>query len=151
MAERPPLHLLKLCVGAAQVDDLRAWQDAQRASGHEPTPTCTTRMWPKRSRELLAGGSLYWVFKGQVLARQRILGLDPIDWGDGVERCGIRLDAEIVRTEPQPRRPFQGWRYLAAADAPADLSADVSGQALPPGLQEAMATFGLRERRLQCG
>mgnify|MGYP005850386461 CR=1 FL=1 len=155
MANGPTLHLLKLCVGAARVEDLRAWQDGQiateRAAGRKAVPLCTTRMWPKRAKDLLSGGSLYWVFKGLVLARQRILSFETVDFGDGVERCGIRLDAEIVRTEPQPRRPFQGWRYLPAAEAPRDLGLDASGEALPPGLQEALAAFGVRERRSQCG
>ena len=78
-------------------------------------------MWPKRGDELLAGGSLYWVFRGLVLARQRILGLEPRDGADGIGRCAIRLDPEVVRTAPQPRRPFQGWRYLRPEDAPRDL------------------------------
>ena len=75
-------------------------------------------MWPKREAELVAGGSLYWVIKGLVLGRQRMLGLERFDNGDGISRCLIRLDPEVVRTLPQPRRAFQGWRYLRPDDAP---------------------------------
>ena len=98
-------------------------------------------MWPKRADELLAGGSLYWVFHGLVLARQRILGLEPRRGGDGIERCAIRLDPEVVRTLPQPRRPFQGWRYLRPEDAPRDL---VAGDA---GGRGHAAAAGRRARR----
>ena len=126
------LHLLKLCVGADGIEDLTSWQAdriaERRTAGEAPLPFHVTRMWPKRQDELTAGGSLYWVFKGLVLGRQRILGLEPRDGADGITRCAIRLDPEVVRTTPQPRRPFQGWRYLRPEDAPRDL---VSGGALP--------------------
>ena len=119
------VHLLKLCVGADVVEDLIDWQAdrmaERRAAGEDPGPFHVTRMWPKRADALVAGGSLYWVFRGRVLARQRILGLEPRLGADGVGRCAIRLDAQVVRTLPQPRRPFQGWRYLRPEDAPGDL------------------------------
>ena len=119
--------MLKLCVGADGVDDLVEWQAERmaeaRAAGRDPTPVHVTRMRPRREAELMAGGSLYWVFRGLVLARQRILGLEPRRGEDGIERCAIRLDAAVVRTAPQPRRPFQGWRYLRPQDAPRDLIA----------------------------
>jgi len=92
----------------------------------------------------LGGGSLYWVFKGQVLARQRILRLDPVTGDDGINRCAIVLDTEVHRTEPAARRPFQGWRYLSVEDAPRDMPKLRSGDdALPPGMAEALAEFGL--------
>lgn len=147
-----PLHMLKLCVGAARVEDLEAWQDlcARRArvAGRDPGPVHVTRMRPRREAEILGGGSLYWVFQGFVLARQRILGLDPVTGEDGVARCAIRLDPAIVRTEAQPRRPFQGWRYLAAEEAPADLPAEETGETgLPPALQAELSALGVVRRR----
>ncbi|TPE53133.1 DUF1489 family protein [Amaricoccus solimangrovi] len=121
------LHLVKLCVGAAEVSDLVSWQAARmeeaRAAGRTPLPSHVTRMWPRRAEELLDGGSLYWVFKGLILARQRILSLDPRTGADGIERCAITLDPVVTRTAPRPRRPFQGWRYLPAAEAPPDVAA----------------------------
>lgn len=140
-----PLNLLKLCVGAESVDDLALWQNSQRAHWPAGCARHVTRMWPKRADELLDGGSLYWVFKGVVLARQRVLRLDPVEGADGITRCGIILDAPIIRTEPMPRRPFQGWRYLSGADAPRDLPAERPGDdTLPPGLSAALADLGLR-------
>jgi len=137
------VHLLKLCVGADGVDDLVDWQAARlaeaRAAGAEPFVFHVTRMRPKREAEILAGGSLYWVFRGQVLARQRLLGLEPRVGGDGVLRCALRLDPEVVRTLPQPRRPFQGWRYLRPEDAPADLA----GGGVPAGLMLELAAIGV--------
>lgn len=139
------VHILKLCVGAEGVDDLLDWQASTRAKGPDGLPRHITRMMPKRSAEVLDGGSLYWVFKGQVLARQRILRLDPVTGEDGIARCAIVLDPQVARTEPQPRRPFQGWRYLKPEDAPRDMpKVRASDDILPPGMAEALAEFGLR-------
>lgn len=139
------LNMLKLCVGAENVEDLALWQKSQSARWPEGCARHVTRMWPRRAEELLAGGSLYWVFKSVVLARQRILRLDPVEGADGITRCGIILDAPIIRTEPQPRRPFQGWRYLKGEDAPRDLPELRPGDdTLPPELSAALADLGLR-------
>lgn len=146
------LHLVKLCVGADGVEDLESWQ-AQRmrmaeAEGRPAAPRHVTRMWPRRAPEILRGGSLYWVFKGMVLARQAITALEPAPGDDGVTRCAIVLDPVIVRTEAQPRRPFQGWRYLSARDAPRDLGTGLSEDAgLPPVLEAALAHIGVVRRR----
>jgi hypothetical protein len=141
------VHLLKLCVGADAVEDLAAWQAdrmaERRAAGLEPHAFHVTRMWPKRADELAAGGSLYWVIRGVILARQRILGLEPRRGDDAIERCAIRLDPEIVRTRPQPRRPFQGWRYLRPEDAPGDLARGAATQDLPPDLVAGLAEIGV--------
>lgn len=137
-----PLHILKLCVGAEKVEDLLDWQAAHFGAG---PARHVTRMWPKRAEEVLAGGSLYWVFKGVVLARQRILELQPVTGADGIARCALVLDREVVRTEALPRRPFQGWRYFTAAEAPRDLPGGRDPDAaLPRELQAALAEIGLR-------
>ena len=137
-----PLHLIKLCVGCDGVEDLADWYRTH------PTPDGqrrhVTRMWPKRQAELLDGGSLYWVIKGLVLCRQRILGLEETQKG-GIPHCALVLDPQVVRTEPVPRRPFQGWRYLPVDEAPRDLARTRRGDdTLPPGMAEALAEFGVR-------
>ncbi|MEY8880360.1 MULTISPECIES: DUF1489 family protein [Donghicola] len=138
------INLLKLCVGAEQVEDLLNWQKNPRAKGPDGRIRHVTRMWPKREAEILNGGSLYWVFKGVILARQRIIGLDEVDTGDGIRRCGIVLDDEVQRTEPAPRRPFQGWRYLKPEDSPRDLrKGRESEDNLPPELSAALADIGV--------
>jgi hypothetical protein len=141
-----PLHLLKLCVGCESVEDLAAWQadrlSEARAANAPPFAFHLTRMWPRRADELAAGGSLYWVIRGLVLARQRIDGLEPRTSADGVTRCAIRLDPALVRTVAQPRRPFQGWRYLVPGDAPADLPAGVAAE-LPQALARELADIGV--------
>jgi len=137
-----PLHIIKLCVGAEKVEDLIDWQAAHYGDG---PARHVTRMAPKRAEEVLDGGSLYWVFKGVVLARQRILSLDEIRGEDGIARCAIVLDREVVRTEGLTRRPFQGWRYLSAADAPRDLATGaMRAETLPDALQAALSEIGLR-------
>ncbi len=139
------VNILKLCVGAEAVDDLIDWQRTRAAQNPDGLPRHVTRMWPRRAGEVLNGGSLYWVFKGLVLARQRILRFDEVVGADGILRCGLVLDPKVVRTEPQPRRPFQGWRYLKPEDAPRDLPKARKGDdALPPAMSAALADLGLR-------
>lgn len=140
----PKLHLLKLCVGADTVGDLLDWQAARRAEAPGRPLAHVTRMWPRREAELLDGGSLYWVFKGLILARQRLIGLAPREGADGLRRCALLLDPEVARTEAQPRRPFQGWRYLAPADAPRDLGAGGGAPPdLPPELRAGLELAGV--------
>ena len=108
--------MIKLVVGCDTVDDLLEWRKGQA----EPW-VLRTRQTPKRAEELIDGGSIYRVFKGQILCRQRILAVDTVGEGQAA-RCEITLDPEIVYTAPAPRRPFQGWRYLKTEEAPADLT-----------------------------
>lgn len=139
------VNILKLCVGADSVEDLLDWQASQRHRWPAGRAVHVTRMWPKREAEVLAGGSLYWVIKGVILARQRIVGLEKVDGADGVQRCALVLDAEVVRTEAAQRRPFQGWRYLDPAESPRDLpKGREREEALPPSLAQALAEIGLR-------
>lgn len=136
-----PLHMMKLCVGAASPDVLERWQRDRFGSGPAEH---ITRMWPKRSEELLAGGSLFWVFKGTMLARQRLIGLDERIGADGIARCALILDPQVVRVAGVPRRAFQGWRYLSPQDAPPDLPAGRAAEpALPPKLARELAEMGL--------
>ena len=120
-----PLHLVKLCVGCDSIDDLRQWQKrrlAERRRRGEPARLYHfTRMMPQRRDEILAGGSLYWVIKGQIRVRQRVLALEARSDEDGRGFCAIRLGARLVPVMPQAQRPFQGWRYLAAGVVPPDL------------------------------
>ncbi|WBU54319.1 DUF1489 family protein [Paracoccus sp. SCSIO 75233] len=136
------VNLMKLCVGAEGPEELEAWQ----AKRYGDAPAChVTRMWPKREAELLAGGSIYWVFKGTMLARQRLLGLDERIGEDGIRRCALILDRDLIRVAAVPRRPFQGWRYLKAEDAPPDLPKDrAHDDALPAALAAELADMGLR-------
>ncbi|WJH40000.1 DUF1489 family protein [Aliirhizobium terrae] len=142
------LHLIKLCVGADSIQDLRDWV-AERsltamAAGLEPHSIHTTRMVPKRVDELLDNGSLYWVIKGQVAARQKLLDIRTFTGGDGIQRCELVLGPEVIETASQPKRPFQGWRYLKDEEVPRDLGAlgeDVA--ALPEDLRRELADLGL--------
>ncbi len=138
------LNLIKLCVGAESVEDLVEWHRSNLGLWAPGRTEHVTRMWPKREAEVLAGGSLYWVIKGLVLARQRILALEPRQGADGIARCALVLDAEVIRTEPAPRRPFQGWRYLDPKDSPRDLpKGRASDDALPAEMARALAEIGL--------
>ena len=133
------LHLIKLCVGADTPEDLRA----PGGRGAPPPVSAIfvhTRQTPKRAAELLDGGSIYWVFKGVILTRQRILRVETV--GEGVQkRCEIFVDDELIPTAPQPRRAFQGWRYLETKDAPADMSMLVA-EGVPADLARQLRELG---------
>jgi len=119
------LHLIKLCVGADSVDDLFDWFASGNADWTGPRGTKAvahlTRQVPKRAAELVVGGSLYWIIRGRILVRQRVLAIETVADPEGLKRCAVVMDPKLVLTQPQPHRPFQGWRYLEAARAPADL------------------------------
>ncbi len=139
------LHMIKLCVGCDTVEELVDWWRA-RGSGdgietvNRRAWTLRTRQTPKRAAEMVDGGSLYRVFKGFVLCRQRILAVDTVGTGPA-SHCEVSLDPQIVLTAPMPRRPFQGWRYLEAKDAPADLQA-FGEEAVPQHLAKQLRELG---------
>lgn len=139
------VNLLKLCVGADSVEDQIDWIESQSHLWPKGCSVHVTRMWPKREAEVLSGGSLYWVIKGAILCRQRIVGLEQVTEGDGITRCAIIMDREVIRTEAAPRRPFQGWRYIDPADVPRDLpKGRALDDTLPSELARALADIGLR-------
>jgi hypothetical protein len=132
-----PLHLIKLSVGTDSIADLEAWialkTKAQKKRGiKKPERVHTTRMVPKRADELTDGGSIYWVIKGQIMCRERILAIKPFTDKDGIHRCKLVLDPKCIAVEPRPRSAFQGWRYLEDKEAPRDLSRAAPGAALMP-------------------
>ena len=133
-----PLHIIKLCVGADTVDELRAWRAEQKRMGR--AYIVNTRQSPKRCADVLDGGSLYWVIKGVVRCRQAIAAVDTLDDGPKT-RCEIRLAPELILVEPTPRRAFQGWRYLPHEEAPADLDPRL-GAELPGDLAAQLRALG---------
>jgi hypothetical protein len=138
------LHLLKLCVGAGSIAELDAHIAARlamcRAARLPEEQVHTTRMVPKRMDEIVGGGSLFWVIKGQVAARQSVRDIRPFTDADGIGRCHLVLDPVVVPVLPRPCRPFQGWRYLADDLRPTDLSALAGAADMPEHLR-----FALRE------
>ena len=141
------LNLLKLCVGVSTFEELDSWVEkrlAQRLQRGEALESKhTTRMIPKRKAELLEGGSLYWVIKGSVQARQRLIDIRSFVDGDGIRRCDLVMEPKLVATAWQPRRAFQGWRYLKPEDAPADIKTGQGAHALPSALRLELAALGL--------
>jgi hypothetical protein len=142
------LHLIKLCVGCDNVDDLRDWiREKLREKKKRGLPlrhVHTTRMMPKRVSELIDGGSLYWVIHGEILCRQRLLEVEAFRDRDGVRRCRLVLDPRLVLTEPRPFRPFQGWRYLPATSVPKDLHRAAPGaRHMPEQLRRELRQLGL--------
>src|SRR3974390_1102084 len=128
-----PLHLIKLCVGADSIKDLRDWVAERirsaKKKGLPPHHIHVTRMTPKRVEELLAGGSLYWVIRGEIAAREKLLAIEPFRDRDGIGRCRLVMQPRVITVSPRPMRPFQGWRYLADGDAPPDLKSAGAGVA----------------------
>src|SRR5579872_2167340 len=143
-----PLHLIKLCVGCVSVRELEDWIKQKlrekRRRGEKAERIHTTRMVPKRAAELLDGGSLYWVIRGEMMCRERILAVRPFVDGGGTGRCALVLDPKVVLVQPRPYRAFQGWRYLAAKDAPLDLDKAAPGAAaMPEKLRRELRELGL--------
>lgn len=138
------VNLIKLSVGTDSVEGLAEWHATKRAQTADGLPRHVTRMWPKREAEILNGGSIFWVIKGAIQCRQRILRLDEQIGSDGIRRCAIVLDPQLVRTQSSLRRPFQGWRYLTTQDAPPDLpEGRENEEALPVELNQALAEIGV--------
>ena len=143
-----PLHLIKLCVGIGSVEELEehvaARLDAARLQGRPAEQAHVTRMVPKRIDELLDGGSLYWVIKGQIQVRQPLVAVTPFKDAEGAGRCRLVLEPTFVRTARQPRRPFQGWRYLTPDDVPRDIGTGDAGEGdLPVDMQRELIELGL--------
>lgn len=140
------LHLIKLCVGCQSPEELEQWIELRLAEkrrlDHPVEQLHSTRMVPKRVDELLDGGSLYWVMRGGITCRQRLLDIRPFVDGEGIGRCHLVLEPTVIRTEWAPRRAFQGWRYLPTDDAPADAS-DSGTAELPDSLRRELAELGL--------
>jgi hypothetical protein len=142
------LHLIKLCVGCDSVQDLESWirekvaERRKRKLSREHLHR--TRMVPKRADELRDGGSLYWVIRGELTCRQRLLDVRPFVDKGGIGRCYLVLEPKLVLVEPRPYRAFQGWRYLTAKDAPRDLDRAAPGaRNMPEALRRELRELGL--------
>ena len=136
------LNLIKLAAGAESLASLQDWQAARLA--RDGRVWHRTRMMPRRRDELLDGGSIYWVIKGLVQARQRILAIERIIDANGRPDTILELEAELTRTEPSPCRAFQGWRYLSAAKTPKDLESGAFGLGdMPPEMVATLRELGL--------
>lgn len=144
------VHLIKLAVGVEDFEHLaRLQKDRMRefkAQGLSENPRHFTRMKPKREVELLDGGSIYWVIKGAIRARQKLVALDSYTDDEGVKRCAMVLDPHLVATQTRPHRAFQGWRYLDPVKAPQDIDADGGGDGvadIPSELAQDLDALGL--------
>lgn len=144
-----PLHLIKLAVGCDSVEDLAEWQadrlKQMKKAGQKPELFHRTFQMPKRREELLDGGCMYWVIKGIIQARQRLLDLREGTKPDGSPCTLLILDKQLVAVRPTPRRAFQGWRYLKPDEAPGDLKGRKGDQVaeMPPKLRRDLAELGL--------
>lgn len=136
------LHLIKLSVGTESIETLTHWQARRlRQTGRL---FHGTRMMPRRAEELLAGGSIYWIIKGQIRARQRLTGIERAADEEGRPTTLLLLDSELVPVLPRPHRPFQGWRYFAPEDAPPDLGDLPKGAGeMPPEMAAELMELGL--------
>jgi hypothetical protein len=139
------VHLIKLSVGPESLSDLERWQQMRLqeklAAGEKPELYHITRNTPRRAEALLDGGSIYWVIKGYVCARQKLLELRPVTY-NGMPHCAIIYEPKLIRVAPRPHRPFQGWRYLDPKAAPADIGRTIIEPGSDTMLRE-LATLGL--------
>jgi len=138
------LHIMKLAVGIRDLAHLRAVQAARLES--DPPLRHRTRNFPRRAREVIDGGSIYWVVSGSVLVRQRILDIVESQWEDGSACAAMLLDPELVSVAGRPTRAFQGWRYLEPEAAPPDFAelASADGvEAMPEPMRRELRELGL--------
>jgi hypothetical protein len=144
-----PLHLIKLAVGCESVKELKGWVAERMATAKKKglplRHVHVTRMTPKRDGEILAGGSLYWVIKGEIAAREKIIAIEPFRDKDGIGRCRLVMQPRVFAVSPRPMRPFQGWRYLTEDAAPPDLtkSSAASVAAMPEPMRRELRDLGL--------
>jgi hypothetical protein len=142
------LHLIKLAVGCESVKELKRWvaerMQAAKKKGLPLHHVHITRMTPKRVDELLAGGSLYWVIRGEIAAREKIIAIEPFRDRNGIGRCRLVMQPKVVAVLPRPMRPFQGWRYFVQNDVPPDLKSAGAGiAAMPEPLRRELRQLGL--------
>jgi hypothetical protein len=144
-----PLHLIKLSVGTDSIEDLEDWiklkfAEQKKRGVKKPERFHTTRMVPKRAEEIVGGGSIFWVIRGEILCRERVLEIRPFVDKDGIGRCRLVLDPKLVLVQPRPYRAFQGWRYLTDKDAPRDLDRAAPGAAaMPEVMRRELRELGL--------
>jgi hypothetical protein len=137
-----PLHLKKLSVGSTSIDSLREWHDEVLA--RRGRIIHVTRSFPRRAEEILPGGSIYWVIKGKMCARQLIEEFIEVERDDGGVSCGIVMKPGLIPVFEKRHRPFQGWRYLEEKDAPLDLPTDAEGEdTMPMEMAEELRDLGL--------
>mgnify|MGYP001395791367 CR=1 FL=1 len=134
------VHLKKLSVGSQSLKTLRAFQTIRLSETGRLIHV--TRNRPRRAEEILDGGSIYWIIKGVMSARQNIIDLAEVQRTDGQVACGLVLSADLIATVPTKMRIFQGWRYLEAEDAPADLT-DPVDESMPPALVAELRELGV--------
>ncbi len=144
-----PLHLIKLCVGCDSVKDLKEWVAERiktaKKKRQPPHHVHVTRMTPKRIEEILAGGSLYWVIRGEIAAREKLIAIEPFRDKDGIGRCRLVMQPKVISVSPRPMRPFQGWRYFKADAAPPDLTMSAASgvAAMPEPMRRELRDLGL--------
>ncbi len=124
------VHLIKLIVGCESLEVYARWQAQELLDYHGvPAVPCWTRFMPKRADEIVrSGGSLYRVLKSRIVCRSQILGFEMVQTKSHGTRCMIMQSPDIINTVNVPYRPFQGWRYLDPAKAPADRGLYVIGE-----------------------
>ena len=143
-----PLHIIKLAVGCESVKELTGWvaerMQSAKKKGLPPHHVTITRMTPKRVEDVLAGGSVYWVIRGEIAAREKVIAIEPFRDRDGIGRCRLVMQPKVITVLPRPMRPFQGWRYFADSDAPRDLeSAGTGVAAMPEPMRRELRELGL--------
>ncbi len=149
-----PLHMVKMAVGIATIEALaRRQRDRVEHAGNGDDEGRAvfrhyTRNVPRRALQVLDGGSIYWIIKGAIRARQPILAIHRRAPEEGRKRCELHLDPTLIPTMAHPHRALQGWRYMEDADKPADAPAGsgadgVDGDGLPPDMAAELRALGL--------
>ena len=140
------LHLIKLSVGSTSFSSLDSWQQrvAFKHSSGKKVFNHGTTMRPKRTEELLAGGSVYWVVKGFIIGRNPLVAIDYDPKAAGRQKCSLLCGLPMIPVMPRRFRAFQGWRYFKPADAPRDMTrTQMKKGHLPPEMMAELSDLGL--------
>lgn len=147
MNKNAQINILRPAVGVRDIAHLHELQTHFRTSNHEGqnVVVATTKRQPRQKDEILSSeGSMYWIIKNTIQARQKIVDLKLVEEEDGETYCQILMNPQIIRVSPRKKRAFQGWRYFKGSDVPKDIgSFSPSDDGLPPEMEEELRALGI--------
>ncbi len=141
------MHMIKLCVGVATLEELESYRGERAhwwgADYGDDVHVHRTRTRPRQAEAIEKSGSIYWVIGGVIRCRQKVLRLAEATDTEGLACCDIIMAPDLIRVVPRPKGPFQGWRYLRPAEAPADVDPRNADEGGDMELAEELARLGL--------
>ena len=141
-------NFLRTGVGVESIEHLYEIQHGHRQIkfNGENHAYLFTRRTPTRANDLINGGSVYWIIKRQICARQTIADIQTLKDEDDKPFCHVIMNQQIYLTQPVAHKHIQGWRYLSPEKAPKDIGLFTPNNRpddIPPELAAELAEAGL--------